>query len=642
MRALTAAGQQFGQAQQELAGGATAAAPTPAALARGVPSPNPVKRTAGPVAQSPEPVADAGRGPASLVQVRAACEHAEAASELLDVANGNGTGLALRAAGLLSLIDERAHTASELLSAGQDASAGVADLCRGVAPLLDVLAGRDADAATDTGKLVVAALQQGGPQLEAARAKLTSARERAEGLDPFQVHALGGDAERAMLALRQQVPALERASETLLVLPSMLGADGTKTFLVLSQNSDELRPTGGLIGTLGVLRIERGQMGELSYGPSSDYNLPSDVTVAPPAPLATYLHSRSLQVLDANWWPDFPSSVAQVEYLWRLGGRAQPDGIVALDQRAVELLLEALGPVSVPEYGEQIDAANMRQRLEAYVHGPHAPESEEERKRFVGALSRSVLAALAHVPSDRLVGVGKALRSALDQKHMLLAVHDERATRLLAQAGWDGALSGVPGADYLQVVHANMTPNKHDRDIRRSLEYSVASDERGALAHLVISLENRMESHPERGPQEVFYRDYLRVYVPAGAILESASGFVDTPNAGMECGLAVFAGVVELPAKQSTTLELTYRLPESVASALAIGQYGLTIQKQPGTDTEPITLSIATAEPLQESLRNDRFFVLHEGRLGTGRRPAAGDSAAGQAVCEITTRPPAP
>src|SRR5207248_6629260 len=119
----------------------------------------------------------------------------------------SGAGLALRAASLLPLVDQRAHTASELLSAGQEASAGVADLCRGVSPLMEVLGGRAPGADSGTGALVVAALRHGGPQLEEGRAKLASARERAEGLDPFQVHALGGEAERAMLVLRQQVPA---------------------------------------------------------------------------------------------------------------------------------------------------------------------------------------------------------------------------------------------------------------------------------------------------------------------------------------------------------------------------------------------------------------------------------------------------
>jgi hypothetical protein len=642
MGALTVAGHQLGQAQQELAGAATAAAPTPAALASGVPSPIPVQRTGGPVAPTPGPVADAGRGPASLVQVRAACEHAQAAAELLDVANGNGTGLALRAAGLLPLIDQRAHTASELLAASQEAGEGISGLCAGVSPLLDILAGRDPGASAATGALVVDALRQGRPQLEAARTNLASARERAEGLDPFQVHALGGDAERAMLALRQQVPALEQASETLLVLPSLFGADGARTYLVLSQNSDELRPTGGLIGTLGVLRIERGEMGELSYASSTDYDLPSDLAVPAPAPLATYLQSDSMQLHDANWWPDFPSSVAQVEYLWKLGGREQPDGVVALDQRAVELLLEALGPVSVPEYGEQIDAANMRQRLDAYVHGGQGYQSEDERKRFVGALSRAVLEAVARVPGDKLMGVGRALPSALDQKHMLLAVHDERAARLLGQAGWDGALSAVPGADYLQVVHANMTPNKHDRDIRRSLEYSVAVDDQGAMGRLRLSLENRMEPHPERGPAEALYRDYVRIYVPAGAILESTSGFADTPTAGSECGLSMFAGVVELPAKQSTTVELTYRLPQPVASALATGQYGLAIQKQPGTDADPVAVTVGAAVPLQQALRGDRWLVLRDGALTTGQRPGGDDAHVGRPACEIATGPALP
>ncbi len=57
-------------------------------------------------------------------------------------------------------------------------------------------------------------------------------------------------------------------------LPSILGKDGRKTYLVLFQNNMELRPTGGFIGSFGLFTFDRiGAMVPLKVGLNDDIDV---------------------------------------------------------------------------------------------------------------------------------------------------------------------------------------------------------------------------------------------------------------------------------------------------------------------------------------------------------------------------------
>ena len=53
------------------------------------------------------------------------------------------------------------------------------------------------------------------------------------------------------------------------LLTTALGLDNPQTYLVLSQNSDELRPSGGFLSTYGWLTISNGRVDNYDYSPST-------------------------------------------------------------------------------------------------------------------------------------------------------------------------------------------------------------------------------------------------------------------------------------------------------------------------------------------------------------------------------------
>jgi hypothetical protein len=78
-------------------------------------------------------------------------------------------------------------------------------------------------------------------------------------------------------------------------LPSILGKDGIKTYLILFQNNMELRPTGGFIGSYGLATFDSGRLTDLTINDVYSADGQLNGHVEPPAPIKDYLG-------EANWW----------------------------------------------------------------------------------------------------------------------------------------------------------------------------------------------------------------------------------------------------------------------------------------------------------------------------------------------------
>lgn len=497
-------------------------------------------------------------------------------------------------------------------------------------PLLDMLTTLAA-AADDAGAALMPVAAEIGPgslhaeaiaaRLLAGQARLVTARaalDRAAELQP-QIPtdalepAIREPLRRALALLPQARDGLDLA----IAAPGLLGASGARSYLLLAQNSDELRATGGFIGAAGVLTLDRGAVAEFSLRDSPEVDdLAHRAYPPPPEPLRRYMGLQLWLFRDANWSPDFPSAARQALASYQLGKQRGLDGAIAFDQAAVKLLLGALGPVRVEGVDEAVSAENVAR----YMREQYNLNFRTDRKSFMETLGRAIVRRFASgVDARGLAALGGALRQALDERHILLYVDQPEAAGLLARRGWDGAVR--PGAhDFLMVVDSNVGYNKVFPSIAETISYTVdLSDPRAPIASLTVRHANRQPrahgcSWRQREKitryEDYFvgcYWDYLRALVPADSrlvaaqtqpipgdwLFESTSEDGDAklePGAGGSFSLETLV-VVPMDEERATTFR--YRLPAGVVVREAGGwRYSLAIQKQPGTAALPVGVRV--------------------------------------------------
>lgn len=478
----------------------------------------------------------------------------------------------------LPSVGSKAKSQASALEAGTYLASAGASLCRGVEPLSGFLRSGDARNAPGSAARALAAMFAARPSLVAAEDQLGRAQEALASLPEAD---LDEDVRRSAGPLRERLPVIRQTLRDGIALLDLAGANGPRRYLLISQNVDEIRATGGYIGSAGVIELSSDRVSLVEYQSSLAYDTPRRFRVIPPAPLAPYLGSAYWHLRGANWSPSFPDVARQLEYFYGLARSGKElDGVIAIDQVALTRLLEVLGPVRVAEYGETVQAADLAEKLDRYVHDDRGLD-ELGRKHFTAALSASVLQAALTAPGSSMPSLVAAVRGALDEQHVLVSVRDAEAGRVVSGRRWDGRLLyGPDRGDYLFLVDTEVSTSKHSQEISRDAEYRVDLAHDGPSAHLAISYAN--DAQPRSWPGARFvpkYRDFLRVYAPAGAILVGGDGFEGPVSTGDECGLTVFSGEVAILAGTKTSVALDYRLPPSIAPA---GTYALLVQQQPG------------------------------------------------------------
>lgn len=489
--------------------------------------------------------------------------------------------------------------------------------CTAFAPALAGEAAGDVGLSPQTMVTLAASHQT---ELEAAlaavdRAQGAWAHVEVETLSPF----VAGKVDRLETAL----PLLRAGLEGALVAPALLGAEEPRSYLLLAQNNDELRPTGGFLTAAGVLRVENGRIVDLSFMDSYAIDDFSNPYPQPPEPLQKYMLADLWLFRDSNWSPDFPTAAAQAAHFFEIGTGQNPDGVVAIDMTMLHMLVAALAPLDVAGATEPITGQNVVSWIRQARGGLDTEDEDwwRNRKDFMGPLAKALKARLESGDVDWFA-LANAIQKGLREKHLLVSVDDPEAQTLLGQRGWNGAIAN-PEGDYLYVVDGNLGFNKVNPLIDTTIAYTVTLERDGPpTGELTLLYTNRSRPNEEPCNPEPHYGanyetemhrcywNYLRVYVPEGSRLRSATP-APLPKASLrhqkmggageetrrigppEFGKQVFGVYFLVPRNAQRVQRFRYTLPAGVMRRDGdVWHYSLTVQKQPGARARPVRITL--------------------------------------------------
>ncbi|MEU5908619.1 DUF4012 domain-containing protein [Micromonospora sp. NPDC047527] len=132
------------------------------------------------------------------------------------------------------------------------------------------------------------------------------------------------------------------------LLPPLLGANGPRRYLLVSQNLAELRATGGMFGAYAMIEADKGSVRMGRQGSSSSLE-----RFVPPLKLSAEIRALwtdlpGMYPADVNLTPHFPTAAALYREMFRRRTGTTVDGVLAVDPVVLSYLLKATGPVTVP------------------------------------------------------------------------------------------------------------------------------------------------------------------------------------------------------------------------------------------------------------------------------------------------------
>ncbi|WP_426594359.1 DUF4012 domain-containing protein [Cellulomonas sp. McL0617] len=214
------------------------------------------------------------------------------------------------------------------------------------------------------GRIDLAPLVAAAPDIVDAASAAHRAQDAIGALDTARlVPQLAAPVSQLQGDFGQVVDSLDVGAQMATLMPSMLGADGPRTYLLVSLNSAELRSAGGIVGAFAVLQANDGAVDLVSQATTADLpGIAEPILPLTPEELQVDTPRLGRWVQDAVLTPDFPRSAQLLAARWERDMGQHVDGVIATDPVAVSYLLGATGPVALPD-GSTIDASNVLQVL---------------------------------------------------------------------------------------------------------------------------------------------------------------------------------------------------------------------------------------------------------------------------------------
>lgn len=413
----------------------------------------------------------------------------------------------------------------------------------------------------------------------------------------------------AVAALTEYRPIIEQ-------LPSLAGGLGRKKYLILFQNDNELRPTGGFLTAYATIFVENGKV---TPEKSDDiYELDKKFTskIAIPETLGRYLTTeKRWNLRDMNTSPDFKVSMEQFigQYKTLKSEPQDIDGIIAVDTKVLTDLIKVLGPIEVAGYGtftaeadKRCDCPNIIYELSNIITRP-TPYLREDRKGIIGPLMRQILTKFYQTPKQQWPLVFEAALGKPEDlgqggwiggRNLQALFFDPAAQASVEAVNAAGRLSSPStNQDFLAIVDANLGGAKSNLFVDSEVKQVVSAPKDGVITkQLEITYKNSRKGdncNLEAGLLclNATLRDWHRLYLPKGSVLVESNGFTQTPKQYDEGEFSVIDGFFILEPNSQAKVKVTYTVPYSDAST-----YKLKLWKQGGINPVKHLLDVNGAQ----------------------------------------------
>jgi hypothetical protein len=370
-------------------------------------------------------------------------------------------------------------------------------------------------------------------------------------------------ARRRLTRTRAQVAA---GANALGALAALAGDGQPKRFLLLSQNPAELRPTGGFIGTYGLLELRDGRLRLSRYRSIESWYFRHRRAVVSPSRAAHALRLPREPVpqtlANANAAGDWPTSARLAARLWRRGGEKPVDGVISFTPELVARALTVLGPQRIHGYPGAVTSRNVIALLDHNTHtgararridrAPFASlAAASARKRFVGLLAARLLRVVQAHPA-RALGLAREIGRGLAAREGMAWSPDRRLARVLRERGWDGRIPPARGDFFYDGEFQYAV--KNGRGLRRRFHHVVALRADGSAR---VTTTIRVANTQSDGMDSFAY---MTIYGPAQGVLQPESDPADATERQLG-GHPAYGWLRNAPKWGATRLRVVWEVP---------------------------------------------------------------------------------
>jgi len=433
-------------------------------------------------------------------------------------------------------------------------------------------------------------------------------------------------------------------TENLDALYKLSGMHGAKSYAIVLQNTSEARATGGFIGSVALVTIQKGKIINFDIQDTQYLDfLNGDYYPAPPY----YHYITRIDLKEANFIPDVRVSGEQIKFFLEKKGGPLVDGVLFLDDKILPFLLDLVSGVKIANIDEEITSKNYFDLIEFNLEERNVLQETRVKnpKEDFFAIVKAILSKVAKLkPSAENI---LDMRDFISKKHIQAYSPDSQIDEMIMNLGFIGYFPEVQEKeDFLAIIHTTFF-NKSNRFLDNDIIHtSLVSKDGRIIDRLKIKRHHAFESgyfdnlflkdkesfnlDQKNLLYDILGRgdnlDLIRIYVPKGSTIEKSIGIEqDSISVGEELGRTFFAFPLEIKASQSKEIIIDYILPFTIDNASSYslyvftqaGEEGTSFKKElymedestPGNPVNTIDLNLSSDILLEANISNNSLWT---------------------------------
>ncbi len=316
-------------------------------------------------------------------------------------------------------------------------------------------------------------------------------------------------------------------------LINWLSSEGDRHILVLFENSSELRPGGGFIGSYADVVFSGGSIKSIEVHDINNADRRLQANIVPPKALQVI--QKGWTIANSNWFFDSSVSAAKTIQLMEeskmyaegtvSAGSATFDGVIAVSPKVVSDILEITGPIDLPDRKLTVNKDNFMTEIQNEVQAAQAKGVPS--KKILAELMPGLLSKLDSLKTGDNRLAAEKMNEWVTNKDMIAYFKDADIQNFLDFYGASGKVFEIPSdfnGDYLAVPSANIGGGKSDLFIDQKVFFKTQLNSNGtANDHLEIS-----RKHTAGKNEQWWYKlpneSYLQIFTLPDASLLNFSG----------------------------------------------------------------------------------------------------------------------
>lgn len=360
-------------------------------------------------------------------------------------------------------------------------------------------------------------------------------------------------------------------------LSKLLGYDSPQTYLLLIQNLNISRSTGGEVDVFGIIKAENGKLTVQKIEKAEDTHSQIDLNgqIPAPEPIQAITDQDYLYMEDVTWNPDFRNASKTAMNLYSYIGEENLDGVISIDTNLLIDFIKIIGEIRVGD--TVITAENFTDLL-----------TKDNSAELIKGAFVYIFETFKGNP-DSFKIIEPMLYSALNNRNVMVYHTDETTYSSIIENNWGGTLKGADTDEFLYFTNNNLTDISSSK-ITSEITYEgiLPTNDQGYSRTVKIKYTNTGDSD---------YLGHIMAVVPGDTLINTAKLITKDGEKNIARAIkvsqyetkALYETEIYIPTKQVLVLEIEYGSP---LKDYKDNYIDITLQKQPGSGNSPLSIKL--------------------------------------------------